>query len=344
MTKISKPETAVPEKEPTIRLMHSSEAELLLDLLRRCYQDSYFDSLYYDTKALAEAVENCQQYSMVAVNSEGEFVAHVALRNFQNSLTADTSMAIVDPRYRSNGLFVKMGAEMMPVYEQLGLCGLYLQAVTVHPHSQSSSLKGHAGVTGVYLNYIPANTQFLAMEAAVKSDAENAEATPVVIMVQPLGVMPTRSIVWPAYYRSQIETAFEQCNMQRDTASAQKLAKHTLIRIDKKPRQKIINLWLDEIGDDWQSEFKAALKNLDADLECSDYRVIYLQLPLNKYLLDELIEVAKAQGFFYAGVLPEYGKQDWLGMQKLDRSSVDPNSFYLVGDQSKQIFEFIMQD
>jgi len=219
-----------------------------------------------------------------------------------------------------------------------------LQAVNVLPLSLFSSLKGLGGGLGVYLNYIPANTQFLAMEAAVKSDAENAEATPVVIMVQPLGVMPTRSIVWPAYYRSQIETAFEQCNMQRDTASAQKLAKHTLIRIDKKPRQKIINLWLDEIGDDWQSEFKAALKNLDADLECSDYRVIYLQLPLNKYLLDELIEVAKAQGFFYAGVLPEYGKQDWLGMQKLDRSSVDPNSFYLVGDQSKQIFEFIMQD
>lgn len=343
------------------RLMTADESEKLQKLLQRCYGNSYFDALYYDSDALSQAIKTKQQYSMVAINDCGEFVAHIAIRNHHNSLTADTSMAIVDPHYRSNGLFVRMGAEMMPVYDQLGLCGLYLQAVTVHPHSQSSSLKGHAGVTGVYLNYIPAATRFLAMGASVNSDDVNQksntdkndkaadeitvkQATPVVIMVQPLGVLPARAVVWPVYYRQQIEQAFKQCNMQRDTLPAQELAQQTIIRLEKKPQQKIINLWFDEISDDWRSQFKSALSNIDACMDSGEYNAVYLQLPLNKYAVDKLIEAAKAHGFFYAGVLPEYAKQDWLGMQKLDRSNIDANSIYLVGDQSNKLFDFIMQD
>lgn len=322
-------------KKILTRLMEASEAHKLQQLLQRCYGDSYFDALYYDEAALKQAITSNQQCSWVAVNDADEFVAHIGLRNYRNSLTADTTLAIVDPAYRLQGLFVEIGAQMMPVYRQLNLSGLYLQSVTVHPYTQNSSLKGGAGVTGIYLNYIPAATRFLEVESFISSIA-----TPAVIMVQPLAAMPLRSIVWPNYYRLQIQAAFEQCNILREAIVGQSVAKHSLIRIEKKLRQKIAVLWVEAIADDWVAEFEAAVNSLDN----ADYNAVYLQLPLNQYSVDKCIEVAKTAGFFYAGVLPEYAKQDWLSLQRVDRSGVDTDTIHIVGDESRKLFEFILAD
>ena len=101
------------------RLVKANDVPQLQALLRRCYGDTYYDSVYYRDAVLISALANDDQTSMVAVNADGEFVAHTALRNYRNSFTADTSMAIVDPGYRSRGLFVDLGAAMFPSYERL---------------------------------------------------------------------------------------------------------------------------------------------------------------------------------------------------------------------------------
>jgi hypothetical protein len=72
--------------------------------MRRCYRESYFDGVYYDAEALRLLISEGKQYSAIALNESGEVVAHIGLRNPRRGRTADSTMAIVDPRYRSRGL------------------------------------------------------------------------------------------------------------------------------------------------------------------------------------------------------------------------------------------------
>lgn len=323
------------QEQITTRLVMPDEVDRLQALMRRCYGETYFDSLYYDAGKLAAAIDDQKQYSMVAVNEAGEFVSHIAVRNFHNSLTADTSMAIVDPRYRSRGLFVDIGAQMLPIYQRLNLCGLYLQSVTVHPYTQQSSAKGNAGIVGLYLNYIPASTRFLEMDGFT-SDVP----TPSLILLQGLAPMPERDIVLPGRYREHILTALQQCDASRKQVGAQPLPTVTELRVEKKPRQRIAYLWVDRPGQD----FAAQLDTLWANDEWMDYDAVYLQLPLNRYDVGDATESARAKGFVYAGVLPEFGGQDWLTLQHASVSESDFDHVHLISEHSQQLLRFILDD
>ncbi len=319
------------------RLMLPGEAEKLQALLTRCYGDSYFDGLYYDAQALAHSIASARQYSMVAVNSAGEFVSHIGVRNFARSLTADTTMAIVDPRYRSRGLFVDIGTQMLPVYEKLGLRGLYLQSVTIHPYTQLSTAKGHAGIVGLYLNYIPAATQFLAMDSFTSS-----VPTPSLIQLQELAVMPGREVVIPKRYREQVQAAFAQCNMPRSEVSSEGQLAQSQIRVEQKPRQRVAYLWVERVGEDFSMRLDAILA--DGGYQWVEYDGVYLQLAMSGQAVDGAIGCANELGFAYAGVLPEYGKRDWLTLQRVDFEVLDVSEVFLVSDYSKEMLDFILQD
>jgi serine/threonine-protein kinase RsbW len=306
--------------------------------MRRCYGESYFDGVYYDADALRRLISEGRQYSAVALNEAGEVVAHIGLRRPRGGRTADSTMAIVDPLYRSRGLLVQVGAAMGPAYLELGLCGLYLQAVTVHAFTQQASLKGGSGVVGLYLDYIPRGMTFLEIESAVSNDP-----TPALIMLQPLGPLPERRIHLPRRYEAVILDAIAQCGLQRGRSEALH-ATPSLSRggvsNELKSRQQVCYLWVSELGADTLEQVRKQMRGLPIE----ELNVVYLQLPLDAGPLDETIDLLREEGFFYAGYLPEYGERDWLTLQKVTHLPIDRSNVMLADEHSYELLDFIIRD
>ncbi len=318
--------------------MVPGDASKVQVLMFRCYGESYFDDLYYDVEALRLAVSEKNQYSAIAELSSGEIVAHIGLRHYMGGLTADSTMGIIDPRYREQGLLVQVGVALMPVYEQLNLCGLYLYAVTIHPYSQKASLKGGSGVTGIFLNYIPQGTNFLEIESG-----PSTESTPALVMLQPFTAAPVRKIYLPKRYKEVVVQAFEQCGIKREyieNSAVNRMPSISSIRVVIKQRQRICYLWVDEMGEDFGEQIEQKIKMLNE----AELNAIYLQMPMDSVLIDRGISAVSRQGFFYAGVLPEHGNRDWLTLQKIDKDTLDLSNVKLANEHCYRLLDYMLRD
>lgn len=322
----------------TFRAMTPDDVPRLQALMRRCYGESYFDGIYYDADALRLLISEGNQYSAIALNESGEVVAHIGLRNPRRGRTADSTMAIVDPRYRSRGLLVQIGAAMGPAYVEQDLCGLYLQAVTVHTFTQVASLKGGSGVVGLYLDYIPSGMTFLEIESAVSSNP-----TPALIMYQPLGPAPERQIDLPRRYEAVILEAIAKCGLQREPARATDTVLSSsggTVTSELKLRQQVCYLWAERIGAGTGEQVREQMR----DLPIHQLNAVYLQLPLDTGPLDGIIALLREEGFFYAGYLPEYGGRDWITLQRVTHLPIDRASVKLADEHCYGLLDFIISD
>lgn len=318
------------------RLLESGDVPALQTLLERCYGDSYFDALYYDGDALSSAIKEKRLRSCIALNEAGEIVAHLGMRHPNGSLTSDSSLAIVDPRYRAQGLLIETGVRLSQTCLEMGLCGIYGQAVTVHTYTQQSNLKGGAGVSGIYLNYIPAGQRFLESE-----QAQSNCPTPAVLMLTILSQAPIRSCYIPEQYATQIHEAFNSCKMQRDLlVSTPPLPLQSLIEKSYKPLQRVCYFWAEKLGADLLDQIKEQIRALKSH----PINAFYIHLPLDQGELDEHITQLRHAGFFYAGLLPEYSQRDWLILQFITGPEPDWTSVQLSGERTNALLQFILDD
>ena len=166
------------QSEFVFRATAVADVEELIALVHRCYGDSYFDTFYYSSTELEAALISGHLRSFIAVTKTGSVVAHIGVRIPDLYYTAVSSLAIVDPAYRSMGLLAKVGFPLYQLCVEKQFSVIHGQAVTVHTYTQQTNLKGGAAVTGIYMNYIPAGQRFIETESLIV-DA----ASPGVIMV-----------------------------------------------------------------------------------------------------------------------------------------------------------------
>ncbi len=318
------------------RALLTDDVPALQTLLKRCYGDSYFDALYFDADALRDAIAKKQLRSCIALNASGDIVAHLGMRHAEGSLTSDSSLAIVDPKYRAKGLLVETGIRLCQTCLEMGLCGIYGTAVTVHPYTQKANLRSNAGITGIYLNYIPSGTRFLEVD-----NAQSDTPTPAVLMLTPLSPPPRRSCYIPQHYAGHIRAAFDHCNMQRDVLTHEPpLATHSKIRLIHKARQRVCYFWVDTPGCDLAEYITQHM----ARLKPEPINAFYIHLALDQAGLDACIAQLNRAGFFYAGVLVESSQRDWLILQCITGPEPDWEAVQLVGEHTNQLMRFIRDD
>lgn len=318
------------------RAIEGNDAPALQSLVQRCYGDSYFDALYFDANELRNAIDKKQLRSCIALNDDGEIIAHLGMRHALGSMTSDSSLAIVDPAYRAKGLLIETGVRLCQTCIDMGLSGIFGTAVTVHTYTQQSNLKGGAAVTGIYLNYIPAGTCFLEVEQAISE-----HPTPSVLMLSSLATHPDRDCYMPEQYRVQIQQAFDDCKMHRQLLANDTIPlTESVFKVSYKPRQKVCYFWIDEVGADLCERIISEIKLLDSDA----INAFYIHLPLDQKGLDMCIEDLRSAGFFYGGILPESSQRDWLILQTITGTEPDWSAVKLSGERSKGLLDFILAD
>src|SRR5439155_8591416 len=126
----------------------------------RVYGYTYqHEELYYPERTVRLNQEG-QLVSVVAVDAGGEVVGHYALERPEAGRVAESGEAVVSPAHRGRKLMERMREQIEQEARQLGLGGIYGNAVTTHVYSQRADETFGCSVCGATLGLLPRSVTF----------------------------------------------------------------------------------------------------------------------------------------------------------------------------------------
>jgi len=319
------------------RLLRSDEGIGLARCLYRVYGFTYKDFVYYPEK-IKTMIEDGRLVSMVAVNPDGEIVAHQGLiKRHRESKNAEISMGAVDPRYRGRKLFEKIKEVSFNHIRQQGVMGLFGEAVTIHPYSQKANMATGSKETGILLGFVPSGRDFKGINSG--DNASNKRFATLLIYNRILKE-PPRTVWVPEELKEVVERIYDYNSFSRvfgamtDAETANDLTQADFtVYTETKLAIGYVKLY----GKDFSSYIAGKVKEL-----CNaSIASIFIDLPLSKMETGKVHSDLKKQGFFFCGIAPEVDGEDYLRVQYLNHVDMDRKDIILVTDFSKYLLEVI---
>jgi anti-sigma regulatory factor (Ser/Thr protein kinase) len=336
-TLVAQASSPVNESDITIRLMRPDETINLARCAYRCYGYTYAsDHIYYPERS-REMVASGLMISVVAVNPQDEIIGHLAVvKETPQALTGESGQAIVDPRYRSNGIHKRMGFLLADINKASGMVGTFGEAVTVHPYSQKSALTRGYIETGILLGFVPTTMYFkkLQNEAAEKRRA-------VLLMYKRLNEEPLRDVYLPAHHAGMLRRIYENSNLRRNFVSGPlpELPERSQLNVNVLPEINWAFLRVVEYGRDLEELVKFRVKELcQRRIDC-----IYLELPLSHPAVQHYCATLEMLGFFFGGISPEMVDGDLLRLQYFNNVDLELKDIQLATDFAKDMLQYVLK-
>ncbi len=147
----------MPCPEYVVRRLHASDAQGVVDCVRRVYGDSYIihTELYHPEEIVA-LNESGRLVSVVALTETNEIIGHYALeRPDPNSRVVESGEAMVVREHQHHHLLEKMRTVLEDEAARLGLVGIFGRTVTNHLFSQKMVERFGERPCGVSLGRTP---------------------------------------------------------------------------------------------------------------------------------------------------------------------------------------------
>ena len=225
---------------------------------------------------------------------------------------------MVDPRYRGLNLFKEMKQFLFEHARKKGLCGIFSEAVTIHPYTQQGNLTLGAHETGILLSYVSENVTFK------KIGSESMDQRQALILFYfRLNPEQMRSVYVPARYAELVGGIYANNAMNRqmlmvsETESAAGLDTRLEIQI----RHDAFNdasIELHQIG----ADALELILHHTRELCQKKVEAIYLNLSMMSREAAILAGKLADKGFLFAGVIPELKDGDVLKLQYLNQCPV----------------------
>lgn len=323
--------------EIEVRLLRPGEAPLLISLIRRCYGETYIDPSFYRPATVKELLRRGCLHSIGAFAEDGQLVGHmgISLRPY-GGITADAGMTLVDPAFRGRGIARRVAMGLAQQSMALGLVGVHDYPVTVHAATQRIGA-GFVVNTGLMLANMPADVEFQEMENPV----EGARTSSLVRWI-PFSLAPQRKVHLPAPYREQIEALYAEAYLSRTIFEPDNRIGGGASELDCSydGRRQTLRIAVTRAGRDLGAK-------VDAEIRGSVDRgslIAHVDLRLGDAVTPAAVEMLRAQGFSFAGLLPEFRDGDVLRMQWLSDSVDDGASSILSTDATRAIEAFVFED
>ena len=320
----------------TIRLVAPSEATQLIDLIRRCYGESYIDPSFYEESFTRERLESGRLSSIGAFSESGALVGHMGItRREHGGITADAGMTLVDPAHRGKGIARRVAGGLAKQAIALGLVGVHDYPVTVHAATQRIG-RGFGVDTGLMLANLPADVVFEDMAGGASGSRTSS-----VIRWLPFGQSPERAVCMPERYREQLEALYAACYLKRTPFEAgAPSAGATELRSSYDSRRQTGRIQVRRAGADLAERVRA---ELSAE-RSAPMLVAHIDLHLSDAGIGAAVDALRALGFFFSGLLPEYHDGDTLRMQWLDDSVEVATAGVIENDSTRAIEAFVLED
>lgn len=325
------------DDEIRVRLLSSSDAPSLIALIRACYGETYIDPSFYDESAIEQLYSEGRLHSIGAFTTRGRLAGHMGISTRPHGgLSADAGMTLVDPEFRGRGIARDVAVGLAQQSIALGLVGVHDYPVTVHAATQRLGA-GFGIDTGLMLANMPADVEFHEIE-----NAAPGARTSSLIRWLPFGRAPERTVYLPERHRERIESLYAAAHLQRHCVSADAElapgASELGSAYDK--RRQTLRIAVRRPAVDLRARVRAERSSAIAQ----GALLAHIDLPLGDPATPAAVEALRAEGFFFAGLLPEYRDGDALRLQCLSDSVDCSASSVLSSDATRAIEAYVLQE
>lgn len=323
----------------SIRRMRPGEAVEISKCAYHSYGYTYEDTIYYPDR-IAALNEEGKMYSLVAVSRDGLLLGHTALKfNLLNSPVAESAAAIVNPRFRNQGVFNALLGAMIEHGREIGLSGIYGQAVTIHDVSQRATVSHGFTASGVFLGEFSSTLDFKKI-AGIPAQRESG-----LLCFLSLKKHPEVNVYPPRNHLAIIAECFKSLDLPVNITSAKtpiasRLQNKTDLEIVQSAFFNSAQIKIGQYGKETLSEIKLLLRHLC--LERVD--IVHLWLDLENPLTAELSPRFEKLGFFYGGLLPFglFGRHALI-LQYLNNVKIDYGKIRIYDEEAAVLFKYIRQ-
>lgn len=320
-----------------IRLMQPEDAPGTVSLYRVTYGESYPIREMYDPEALVRQQETGQMYHVVCRTAEGLVAGHWGLYRtsapFQGLYEVGHGMVL--PEFRNRRINDRIALYIHEtLIGQLGLEGLWGEAVANHVFMQKTCVAFRYSETGIELDLMPA-----ASYEKEGSASGRVGAVLVFRIYRPKG----QTIRLPAPYAGLLRELHRDAHAASHTyAEASPEPPGTgRSRIDSLgfPGANLARLTVLEIGEDLGESIAKAEEAPTRE----GASVFQAYLRLTDPAVGFAVGTLRRKGYFFGGLLPRWFDDDGLLMQKMLHEPNVPG-LQLHTDKVKRLLEFILRD
>ena len=320
-----------------VRALVPDEAESLVDLLRRCYGDTYIDPTFYDPQAVHERLTSRTLHSIGAWTTDALLVGHmaIAVRPWGGN-TADAGMTLVAPSHRGEGIARKVAVGLAKQAIALGLVGVHDYPVTVHAATQRLG-KGYGIDTGLMLANLPADVSFQAMDNRAAH-----QRTSSVVRWLPVGSAPAREVYLPARYRPRIESLYDEARLRRTPLTEPKAPteRPSRVEVSLDERRRTARFRVTQIGADLATCIGAATD----DAHRKGALIAHVDLPLSDAGTTWAPGALCGLGYSFSALLPEYRNGDVLRLQWLSEEATASAPSVLSSEALRSMASYVLED
>lgn len=317
----------------TVRALTLDDADGLVACFKRCYGDTYSCEDFYHAELLRERILSGSLQSVVAITGDGHLIGHIGLSVRHSGARAiEAGNTVVDPDYRGQGLLGRLGKALEQLCVTSGFDGYLHYPTTAHSIMQKRSIKGGGVETGVMLDYIPADTEYRAID---RGDGRLATT----VVYQPFRKTPKRGVFLPQGYREILGDLYRAAALDRVAATPlnRPTIDATVESRSFEARRSLLHLHVDEVGDDFEKRVKAATTAYPA-------AVTHVDLSLDDPAVDRAVGVLRGLGFFFCALLPEFARCDVLRLQRLRDPSQYAFAPSLANAGARGLLSFMVED
>jgi anti-sigma regulatory factor (Ser/Thr protein kinase)/GNAT superfamily N-acetyltransferase len=324
----------------TIRLMKPDDSVGLAKCVYRCYGYTYANGDVYFPDRVRELLESGLLVSHVALNPDGEVVGHVSIRKeYPDARVGERGQAVVDPRYRGQGLLNKLIASVVGHARETGMYGTYSEGVTVHTYSQKAAISLGARETGMLLGFTPSTMFFKKIQ---EEDRQQRQAA--ILLYTRLNEEPWREAYPPFHHQGIIRSIYEQNDLRRniknaaDVQAPDDLPPFAQLDVSVQNDASRAFMHITQYGVDLPELAKFRLRELCLRrIDC-----IFIDLPLSHPATQKFCAPLEMLGFFFAGVVPEMSPGgDALRLQYLNNVEVNLENIQVASDFGKELLNYV---
>jgi GNAT superfamily N-acetyltransferase len=287
-----------PEQDYALRRLRPEDAVTVSQLIYKAYGSSYFNrDVYYPDRVAAQNAAGAV-VSFVAEGAVSGVVGHYALERNQPGPVAEGGQAVVDPAHRGRKLLDRLKAAALEHAREIGLAGVYADAVTVHTFTQKANLALGAKLCAADLGISPANETFRGIAAPA-----TPQRVTCLLYFLPFKPRPARRAFIPAIYEEPVREILARLGGPVEFGEPGAPAGHGALGLQLVPTAATAYLTVQRIGLDTVPAIRKATRDL---LEHSHAEAIFADLPLQDPATPAVASALRTIGYSFAGIAPDF--------------------------------------
>lgn len=280
-------------------------------------------------------VQSGELIPIIARNSAGEVVGHVALEREAGAQIAERGQAVVLPSYRGQHLLEQMSERLTDQARQIGLVGIFAQPVTIHMFSQRNDDRSGMPICAAMLGMRPENALPKDLPAPTRGQRQS-----LLLAYRFLDAPGERLLYAPTAYRDMIAKISKEIGIKpifSDGTGGVERNSAIHVKLDKNGAAHIS---IDKIGAEIGSELKLTFTNLVS----LGAEYVQLAAPLSDPGMALLVDAARSLGFYFCGMGPAFFASGDALLLQFAAQPIDASKLQLFTDHTKALVSFIEQD